>query len=558
MIRVRILDASSVSIVAEGADPGRRIPGASSPAAGRHLGALALTIILVAGAGCASATRPAGMAAPVSSAMSNTDDTALGQSTTLHLGGQTGESVFYPLSLGAEAFVARLGLARAAERSLDVQYYMIHNDGTGNALFREMLHAANRGVRVRLLIDDIHTEKEDALLAALDAHPHMEVRIFNPFRHRSSRWLDFLTDYRRVNRRMHNKSITADNQATIVGGRNVGDEYFAAGSELDFSDLDVLAGGAVVPEVSAEFDRYWNSAVVWPVNPLLGPAPTTAAVQAQYDLLEQSMAVEKQTAYAKALPALELVQAIEKRQLQVFRGTASVISDPPEKVTQPVDESAHAILKLTEIMEQAQQEIFLISPYFVPGGKGTKWLVAQAERGVKIRILTNSFLATDVGAVHSGYMTYRPKLLKAGIEIYELKPTAEAVLAKQAAKKDGKKEDKPDGVGGSRASLHAKTYMVDRKTIFIGSLNLDPRSARLNTEMGLVLESPELARRFTGKFDAQILDMAYRVELRPDGVTTWTTREDGKEVVVDSEPGMGALKRFGMFIARVLPMEEQL
>lgn len=493
--------------------------------------------------------------------MTGTEDTSLGRTIAPHLAPGTGESVFYPLSLGAEAFVARLGLARAAERSLDVQYYMIHNDGTGNALFREMLHAADRGVRVRLLIDDIHTEKEDALLAALDAHPQIEVRIFNPFRHRSSRWVDFLTDYRRVNRRMHNKSLTADNQAAIVGGRNVGDEYFAAGSEVDFSDLDVLAGGPVVPEVSAEFDRYWNSAVVWPAHPLLGPAPSAAEIHAQYDLLEHSMAVESQTAYAKALPALELVQAIEKRQLQVFRGTGAVISDPPEKVTQPVDESAHAILKLTEIMEQAKQEIFLISPYFVPGGKGTQWLVDQAKRGIKVRILTNSFLATDVGAVHSGYMTYRPKLLEAGIEIYELKPTAEAVQAKQAekaARKEGKKEDKPDGVGGSRASLHAKTYMVDRKTIFIGSLNLDPRSARLNTEMGIVLESPELARRFLERYDPQILDFAYRVERRPDGTTTWTTREDGKEVVVDSEPGMGAWKRFGMFIARVLPMEEQL
>ncbi len=490
-------------------------------------------------------------------ALSDTADTSLGRGITPHLTGPAGESVFYPLSLGTEAFVARLGLARAAERSLDVQYYMIHDDATGSALFRELLHAADRGVRVRLLIDDIHTETEDALLAALDAHPHIEVRIFNPFLHRTSRWMDFLTDYRRVNRRMHNKSMTADNQATIVGGRNVGDEYFAAAADVDFSDLDVLACGPVVPEVSAEFDRYWNSNVVYPITALLGPAPAPAAVKAEYDKLEQGVAVESQTEYAKALPTLELVRAINEKRLQVFRGTCSVIADPPEKVTQPVDESAHAILKLTEIMEKADKEIFLISPYFVPGTKGTKWLTDQAKRGVKVRILTNSYLATDVGAVHSGYMPYRDNLLRAGIEIYELKPKPGAPQTKEE-KKAAKEEVEKNGLSGSRASLHAKTYMVDGRTIFIGSLNLDPRSARLNTEMGLVLESQALADRFRNRFDPQILDYAYRVELKPDGKTTWTTREDGKEVTVDSEPGMSGFKRFGMFIARVLPMEEQL
>jgi cardiolipin synthase C len=523
---------------------------------------LLLLVFMLLGAGCASLPPPP--AKEASTALSGTGDTALGRIIATHLAPETGESVFYPLSVGAEAFVARLGLARAAERSLDVQYYMIHDDATGSALFREMLHAANRGVRVRLLIDDIHTETEDDLLAALDAHPNIEVRIFNPFVHRSSRWKDFLTDYGRINRRMHNKSITADNQATIVGGRNVGDEYFAAGSDVDFSDLDVLAGGPVVPAVSAEFDRYWNSAVVWPITALLGPAPSATVAQAQYDILEHSVAVESQTAYAKALPALELVQAIEARQLDVFRGTCSVIADPPEKVTMPVDESAHAILKLTEIMEQAQKEIFLISPYFVPGKKGTKWLVDQTKRGVKIRILTNSLLATDVGAVHSGYMTYRSELLEAGIEIYELKPTVDPAVAKaarkaakKAAKQEGKEEEQ-DGIGGSKASLHAKTYMVDGKTVFIGSLNLDPRSARLNTEMGLVLESPTLAQRFIERFNPQILDFAYRVERRPDGTTTWTTRENGKEVVVDSEPGLSMWKHLGMFFMRVMPIESQL
>jgi putative cardiolipin synthase len=271
------------------------------------------------------------------------------------------------------------------------------------------------------------------------------------------------------------------------------------------------------------------------------------------------VAVESQTEYAKALPALELVRALREQRLEVFRGTASVISDPPEKVTQPVDESAHTILKLSEIMEKAEKEIFLISPYFVPGRKGTDWLVAQAKRGVKVRILTNSFLATDVGAVHSGYMPYRDNLLRAGIEIFELKRSADPTAVQSANRKSAQdKQDQDSSLGSSHASLHAKTYMVDGRTIFVGSLNLDPRSARINTEMGIVLESEPLAQRFRARFDPQILDYAYHVELGPDGRMTWTTRENGKEVVFDSEPGMSAFKRFGMFIARVLPMEEQL
>ncbi len=454
------------------------------------------------------------------------------------------------MPLGTEAFVSRLGLIRAATRSLDVQYYVIHADSTGLVLFRELKHAADRGVRVRLLMDDLHTKGEDELIAALDAHPNIEVRLYNPFRNRSARWVDLMTDYGRVNRRMHNKSITADNQVTVVGGRNIGDVYFAADSDLDFSDLDALAAGPVVADVSAEFDRYWNSAVSWQLDAVIQPPPTAAAVQAQYDRLEQSMAVERETAYADTLRNLQLVKAIEENKLQSYRGTCVVISDPPEKVTQSTDVSAHAILKLGEILEQAQREILLVSPYFVPGKKGTEWLVDLAKRGIKLRILTNSFAANDVGAVHAGYMEYRKELLEAGIDIYELK--------RNANKDQPKNKDESGKLGSSRASLHAKTYVMDRSKIFIGSLNLDPRSAVLNTEMGLVIDSPPLVEHLMSRFDQRLPDLAYHVELHADGKMTWTTREGGKEVVVDSEPGLGPMKRFGLFLIGILPVEEQL
>ncbi len=497
--------------------------------------------------GCSSVPRPVDR--PPSSALADTARTKIGRLVAPDLADHPGHTAFYPVPLGAEAFAARVALIRAAERSLDVQYYILHDDDTGRTLLAELLHAADRGVRVRLLLDDIHTKGEDARLAALDAHPNIEVRIFNPFHHRSARWVDFIFDYSRVNRRMHNKSLTADNQLTIVGGRNIGNEYFGADSTMDFSDLDVLAAGPVVPKVSAAFDDYWNSPVVFPILALTDP-PTEDAIRETRVQLEESLKSELNTAYARALPDLDLVKAIRAGNLEAFWSDAMVIADQPAKVTlPPKDDSTHAVPQLKRLLESAHSELFLVSPYFVPGKKGAEWLESLAQRGIRVRILTNSFLATDVRTVHAGYMSYRKRLLRAKIEIYELKPSPNSALP----------EDKDKGIAGSQASLHAKTYLVDRNEIFIGSLNFDPRSARLNTEMGIVVESAELGQRFVDKFDAGVLDFAYRVELDPktDNLS-WTTREQGKEVRVDSEPGVGPLRSFGLFLQRILPVEDQL
>jgi putative cardiolipin synthase len=485
-------------------------------------------------------------------ATTDTADTRLGRAVAPGLAAHPGLSGFYPLAAGADAFVARIGLARTAERSLDVQYYIYHADDTGLALLGELLAAADRGVRVRLLLDDIHSAGRDEVLAAIATHPNFKVRLFNPFAHRGARWVDLLTDFGRVNRRMHNKSMTADNQATIVGGRNIGDEYFSAGSDLEFSDLDVLAAGPVVSEVSAVFDEYWNSDVAYPVATLTAGREPKSELRKLRDVIAARVESLRGTPYARGLADTDFAKSIADGRLPAYWGEGRVIADQAVKVTLPEDDSSsHAIPRLAAVLTQAREELILVSPYFVPGRNGVRFLRELAQRGVRVRVLTNSFAATDVRAVHAGYSAYRRELLQAGIALYELKPTA------------GKHRADRGSGGSSRASLHAKAYMVDGRLLFVGSLNLDPRSARLNTEMGIVLESEALCARFSDVFNRQISEAAWRVELdrgaSPEGERlVWITREGGRETRTYAEPGMGVLQGLGQGLLRLLPIEEQL
>ena len=516
-----------------------------------RLGIWALAGCAVVLSGCGGLPQQAGR--EQSYAASDTADTRLARAVAPGRAAHPGLSGFYPLAAGADAFVARIGLARAAERSLDVQYYIFHADGTGLALLGELLAAADRGVRVRLLLDDINSAGRDDVLDTLAAHPNFQVRLFNPFAHRNARWVDLLTDFRRVNRRMHNKSMTADNQATIVGGRNIGDEYFAAGSDVEFHDLDVLAAGPVVTRVSAVFDEYWNSEVAYPVELLTaGREPEARDLRKLRDTIAARMEALRGTPYARGLADTDLAKSIADGRLPAYWGEATVIADQAVKVTLPEDDSAsHAIPRLAAILAEAREELILVSPYFVPGRNGVRFLRELAERGVRVKVLTNSFAATDVRAVHAGYSAYRSELLQAGIVLYELKPSA------------GARRAGLESSGLSRASLHAKTYMVDGRLLFVGSLNLDPRSARLNTEMGIVLESGALCARFRDGFDRQIPEAAWRVELDrgagPGGERlVWITREDGKETRIYAEPGMGPVQSLGQGVLRMLPIEEQL
>lgn len=421
-------------------------------------------------------------------------------------------------------------------------------------MFEALWNAAERGVRVRLLLDDLPTSGRDRILAALDAHPNIEIRLYNPIVQRRTRWIAYLTDFGRLNRRMHNKSFTADNAITILGGRNIGDEYFGIGQDLLFSDLDVVATGAVVPAVSTQFDAYWNSQSSYPVAQLIraASAQRVAAMRARFAAVRAESA---SVAYLQAVEASPLVANLESRRPVLQWSRADLVHDDPEKTTDglPAEES----LLFPELMRATGRpaETFdLVSPYFVPMPGGTATLAGLVADGVRVRVLTNSLAATDVASVHAGYAKWRRKLLKAGVQIYEFHPAT--THAATSPVRDG--GGSGFGGSGSRAplGLHAKTFAVDSARLFIGSFNFDPRSALLNTELGIVIHSPSLARQLHGEFDTLVPQMSYEVLLGPGGRgLQWIEQTPRGEVQHRDEPDASIVRRFYVSLLRLLPLD---
>lgn len=481
-----------------------------------------------------------------STAFPDTGNTPLGAAISPQVDAQPGVSGIYPLRNAHDSFAARMLLAQVAERSLDIQYYIWHDDLTGTLLYEALHAAADRGVRVRLLLDDNRTAGLDGILAALDSHPNIEVRLFNPFVFRKLRVLGYLTDFSRLNRRMHNKSFTADNQATIIGGRNIGDEYFDATAEgtLTFSDLDVLAIGPVVDQASKEFDRYWASESSYPADRLLSPASPDAIA----DLAAAASAVERNpdaAAYLQAIENSAFVNELLGGSLAFEWAPTRMVSDDPAKGLGLAAPDTMMPQKLRDAVGKPATELDLVSPYFVPTAAGVEAFVAMAERGVKVRILVNSLEATDVDAVHSGYAKWRKPLLEAGISLYEMR-----LVPPDAG---DRKSSGP--FGSSASSVHAKTFAVDRSRIFIGSFNFDPRSANLNTELGFVIESPALAGRLATLFDSGVPATAYEVHLSDNGQLYWTELRGGKQVRHDTEPGTGFWQRAAVTFLSWLPID---
>jgi putative cardiolipin synthase len=454
-----------------------------------------------------------------------------------------GESGVFALRDGRDAFAARALLADAAQRTLDVQYYIWHADLSGTLLFSAIRRAADRGVKVRILLDDNQTGGLDAVLGALDAHPNIEVRLFNPFRIRRLRLLGFLIDFARLNRRMHNKSFTVDGQATIVGGRNVGDEYFDAGQGLLFVDLDVLAVGPVVRKVSDDFERYWTSESSLPAARLLRrlrrpPGSQIAAASRSIDRNAES------TAYATAVRESPFVQQLATGTLPMEWSTVEMVSDDPAKVLGRAPRESLVWERLRQLLGEAVSELELISPYFVPTARGARYFVRLARQGVKISILTNSLEATDVPAVHSGYAKWRKKLLAAGITLFEVK---RAFSPPAAAKRRL--------THASASSLHAKTFSIDRARVFVGSFNFDPRSARLNTELGFVIASAALAEATAHGFETVAPASAYRLRLTSSGALQWVEQTVEGERVHEDEPGASLRLRLAVWVLSMLPIE---
>ncbi|WP_430795483.1 phospholipase D family protein [Achromobacter spanius] len=473
--------------------------------------------------------------------------TPLGQAIAPLAAAHPGKSGIHALADPHDAFAARMMLARAAERSLDVQYYIWHDDMTGTMLLEALHEAADRGVRVRLLLDDNGTSGLDRTLSALDGHPNIEVRLYNPFTLRWPKPLGYLTDFSRLNRRMHNKSFTADNQATIIGGRNIGDEYFGATDGVLFTDLDVLAIGAAVGDVSADFDRYWSSESAYPVEGLLKKAASNELEELEADAASVERSPEA-AAYAGAMRNLPFIRQLLKGELSLEWAQTRMVSDDPRKTLGTAPREAMLPHQLHDILGAPAADLALVSPYFVPTANGTQAFAKMARNGIKVRVLTNALEATDVSVVHSGYAKRRKDLLAAGVELYEMKRMAQGV--------ERNKSMGPFGSSGS--SLHAKTFAVDGQRIFVGSFNFDPRSARLNTELGFVIDSPTLARHIADAFNQEVPRTAYRVRLDDMGKLYWEEQRDGQIIRHDREPGASLWQRMTVWFASMLPLEPLL
>jgi putative cardiolipin synthase len=470
-------------------------------------------------------------------------ETTLGRSFAEQISRYPGQSGFYPLVSGMEAFSIRAGLAENAERTLDLQYFIVREDTTTQLLLYRVLRAADRGVRVRLLVDDLDALGKDLDLATFSAHPNIEVRAFNTFLNRGalglSQILEFLGDSERLNRRMHNKLWIADNAAAVIGGRNLGDEYFDAHGDVNFSDLDVLAAGPVVRDISRSFDDYWNSEWAVPVEAFVTDLPGPQQLAEFSNALATRLEGFRDTEYARVLRETRLGSQLSSGQLPLTIAEAGILYDKPPKIANTgVSESPGQIqLKIRTVVEAARQEVILISPYFIPSEQGIGIMSALVRRGVRVRILTNSLASADyIPLAHAGYARLRARLLAAGLELHEMRPEP----------LDAGRSRRP---GASSAGyLHTKAIVVDRRHVLMGSMNLDPRSRALNTEIALVMESPEFGGRLAALFEEAVRPAhAFHVVLSEPGqehsALIWITEEDGKELRYDYDPLTGIWRR---------------
>jgi putative cardiolipin synthase len=465
-------------------------------------------------------------------------------------------SGFRLMPLGVYSLDARVQLAIKARYSLDVQYYLVQNDRTGRLLLRNLRDAALRGVRVRLLVDDLYTTGGDPLFRTFAAFPNVEVRLFNPFccgrQSLLAKYSASLADFGRLNHRMHNKLFIADGAIAVAGGRNIADEYFMRSASENFVDMDAVVVGAVVPQLSSIFDIYWNSPQVYPVEAIIGSDLDREQLRQGFDHLVDDG--EQMTTLT--LPPTDILgygpirDDLDGGRLGLVWGTANAYADSPAKVTATSDEMARSMsvsMNVMDLVMASRTEVVISSPYFIPGPMGVHAFGELRKRNVKITILTNSLASNDEPLVHTGYARYRVELLKTGVDLYELSPTRI---------QHNKRLMLP---GASLGRLHAKTAVIDRSTVFIGSMNLDPRSASKNTELGIIAECPQLAKEVIRVINISKLQSAYRLRFGPDGQSLeWLTMDDDGDVVLLAEPDVTFLMRLeNMLLAPFVP-EQQL
>ncbi len=444
------------------------------------------------------------------------------------------------LASGDEALASLIALADHAQRTLDIQYYIIHEDNSALTLLHHVRLAAERGVRVRVLVDDLNTAGEDRRFLHLSQRANIEVRVFNPFPGgRSATWSRFLasvSDIPRINHRMHNKLLVADNALAITGGRNIGDAYFARDRRSNFIDLDVVAAGEIVPELSATFDAFWNSRYAYPIASVASADQNNTTTVPPVEI-------------AAGAAANWLAEELDDRMLQLTWVPATVLADKPAKLAGDAssDEELTVANDIGALMRSAKQELLIISPYFVPGVDGMAVLRRLSSQGVRIRILTNSLASTDSPLVHTGYSRYRVALLKLGVDLREMRP------------KLGQKRPRFHPFKSSNASLHAKALVIDQKIVFIGSLNMDGRSKRFNSELGLVMRSADIAKQVTNILDDLSVDGSYRLSLLDHtNKIEWSSGEPGEEQVWHTDPETTLMQRLALRALAPFAPEELL
>lgn len=488
-----------------------------------------------------------------SSAYSNPQETHLWRTAAVAADVHAGQSGFIVLDLGKDALLERLALIEAAERSIDLQYYIWNSDSTGSYMAERVYAAASRGVRVRILLDDINTQGRDAVMSFLDSHPAIEVRIYNPVAARAGarRLFGFARDFGRLNRRMHNKSLTVDGAAAIVGGRNIGDEYFDASDELNFRDRDLLGVGPVVGQVEQAFDLFWNSPWAYPIASLTKATLTAEeaqdrrarAIHAGVDLAQRGYHPVREFLPAQAQFASTLQRLVWAPALLVH-DVPPVGSDLPDpSAVQPVAQA------LAELVGSAQHDVLIESAYFILGDLALERFAQLKARGVRLRALTNSLASNDLTANHSGYARRREQMLQSGFELHELRPDAASCRALASDR----------CAEGAIFGLHSKSIVFDRRIVYVGSFNVNLRSAFLNTETALLIESPVLAEQVANSIEENMdAENSWRVSSDEKGHIRWITAREGVEEVRMHEPATGRWRRFQAAFYKLFPLEKYL
>jgi putative cardiolipin synthase len=502
-----------------------------------------LLLLLMGLGGCAS--MPLDHPKTPSAALTDTADTYLARESSIWRDGQLQGNGFYSLIEGQDAFGARLALMGKAEKSIDAQYFLMKPDNAGLVFTEKLMKAADRGVRVRLLLDDVFTTVDDSYFSYMNAHPNIEVRIFNPISRKGLYWLNYVGQFSLANRRMHNKSFIIDNQAAIVGGRNIAVEYFQLETTGEFIDFDMFVAGPIVKDISDSFDIYWNNELAVPMD-ALSDKPDQKQPQQEEETVRLLMEKAGNSIYADAMNT-QLMRQFSANELDPYMAKARVIVDDPGKLRAEISEE-HQVLatEIAKVLNDSTQEIIIITPYLIPGKSGIEFFRRLRDKGVRIVVLTNSLASNNHAAVHSAYSSYRKDLLEAGVELWEARANAAEITVE------------PDSTTlKNPLTLHTKGILIDRRQIFVGSLNLDPRSIDINTEMGLLIESEALVSEIVDDVLISIPRIAYRLQLDDSGKISWHANIDGREVIETKEPLTSGWQRFTAWLLRIMP-EQQL